>query len=149
MLQIVTLHLARSSEFPQCSADRGYEIVAPIDASGHLDPGEWRKVRAQCHVRRFWRDEGERRGMLLHRAGDASGATWRINYDGQPPERQEKGVHLDTHRFAEGEYLSLRGEDPYLQTFKITRIRPIIANDENGKRRLAPTNLMRFTSARG
>jgi hypothetical protein len=45
---------------------------------------------------------------------------------------------LETHRFAEGEYLSLRGEDPHLQTFKITRIRPIIANDENGKRPPSP-----------
>jgi hypothetical protein len=47
MLQIVTLHLARSSEFPHGSDERGYEIVAPIDASGHLDPREWRKVRAR------------------------------------------------------------------------------------------------------
>jgi len=38
MLQLVTLHLARSSEFPRGSAERGYEIVAPVDASGHLDP---------------------------------------------------------------------------------------------------------------
>ena len=128
MLQIVTLHLARSSEFPQGSADRGYEIVAPIDASGHLDPREWRKVRAQCHVRRFWRDEGERRGMLLHRAGGANGATWRIEYDGQSPE--EKGVHLETHRFAEGEYVSLRGEEGQLKTFKIARMRPVVASDE-------------------
>jgi hypothetical protein len=125
MLQLVTLHLARSSEFSRGSAERGYEIVAPVDASGHLDPKEWRKVRAQCCVTRFWRDEGERRGMLLHRAGGASGATWRIHYDGQPTEHQEKGVHLETHRFAEGEYLSLRDEDGRLNTFKIAHMRPV------------------------
>jgi hypothetical protein len=128
MLQIVTLHLARSSEFPQGSADRGYEIVAPIDASGNLDPGKWRKVRAQCHVRRFWRDEGERRAILLHRDGGANGATWRIEYDGQAPE--EMGVHLETHRFGEGEYLSLRSDDGRLKTFKIARMRPVVASDE-------------------
>ncbi len=38
MLQLITLHLARSSEFPAGSLDRGYEMVAPIDALGHLDP---------------------------------------------------------------------------------------------------------------
>ena len=149
MLQIVTLHLARSSEFPQGSADRGYEIVAPIDASGHLDPGEWRKVRAQCHVRRFWRDEGERRGMLLHRAGGANGATWRIEYDGQSPE--EKGVHLETHRFAEGEYVSLRGEEGHLKTFKIARMRPAVGVQKATKavqRRLARSNLSGWDSAR-
>jgi hypothetical protein len=128
MLQIVTLHLARSSEFPQGSDDRGYEIIAPIDPSGHLDSSEWRKVRAQCHVRRFWRDEGERRGLLLHRAGGANGATWRIEYDGQVPE--EKGVRFETHRFAEGEYLSLTSEDGHLKTFKIARMRPVVASDE-------------------
>lgn len=35
MLQLVTLHLARNSEFPEGSSERGYEIVAPIDESGH------------------------------------------------------------------------------------------------------------------
>ncbi len=128
MLQIVTLHLARSSEFPQGSADRGYEIVAPIDASGHLDPSGWRKLRAQCHVKRFWRDEGERHGMLLHRAGGANGATWRIGYDGQAAE--EGGVHLETRRFVEGEYVSLRGEEGHLSTFKIDRVRPVVATDD-------------------
>ena len=71
MLQRITLHLARSSEFPEGSAERGYELVAPVDSSGHLDLKEWRKLRTQCHVRRCWRDEGERRGMLLHHAGGA------------------------------------------------------------------------------
>jgi hypothetical protein len=66
--------------------------------------------------------------MLLHRAGGATGATWRIEYDGQSPE--EKGVHLETHRFAEGEYVSLRGEDACLKTFKITRVRPVVASNE-------------------
>ena len=137
MLQRITLHLARSSEFPEGSAERGYEMVAPVDASGHLDPKEWRKLRTQCHVRRFWRDEGERRGMLLHHAGGASGATWRIDYDGQAQEREEKGVHLETHLFAEGEYLSLRDEEGHLNTFKIASMRPVVANGEikSGRRR--------------
>lgn len=127
MLQIITLHLARSSEFPQGSDDRGYEIIAPIDASGHLDSSEWKQVRAQCRVTRFWRDEGERRGLLLHRGG-AKGATWQIAYDAHAPE--EKGVQLETHRFEEGEYLSLRGEDGRLKTFKITRMRPVMTSNE-------------------
>ena len=122
MLQRITLHLARSSEFPEGSAERGYEMVAPVDASGHLDPKEWRALRTQCHVRRFRRDEGERHGMLRH-AGGASGATWHIDYDGQAQER-EKGVHLETHLFDEGEYLSLRDEEGHLNTFKIASMRP-------------------------
>ena len=48
MLQRITLHLARSSEFPEGSAERGYEMVAPVDASGHLDSKEWRKALSRC-----------------------------------------------------------------------------------------------------
>ena len=130
MLQRITLHLARSSEFRGGSVERGYEIVAPVDATGHLDSKEWRKLRTQCRVRRFWPDESDRLGMLLHHAGGASIATWRIHYDGQAQECEEKGVHLDTHRFAEGEYLSLRDEHGHLNTFKIARMRPIMAIGE-------------------
>ena len=128
MLQIITLHLARSSEFPTGSLDYGYEIVAPIEAAGHLDSEEWTKLKARCRVRRFRPEEGERRGMLLHRAGGASGATWLIHYDGQDRGSEEKGVHLETHRFAEGEYVSLRDATGRLNTFKIVLVRPVVTN---------------------
>jgi hypothetical protein len=68
--------------------------------------------------------------MLLHRAGGATGATWLFHYDGQDQEREEKGVHLETHRFAEGEYISLRDAEGRLDTFKIVLMRPVVANGE-------------------
>ena len=123
MLQDIVLYLARSPEFPQGSPERGYEIVAPIDAAGHLDAKEWRKLKTKCRVRRFSPSEGERQGMLHHIPRGAGGA-WRIEYDGQPEGYGEKGVHFDTHRFAEGEYVSLRDVDGHLNTFKIARMRP-------------------------
>jgi hypothetical protein len=127
MLQHIALHLARSSEFPEGSAEQRYEIVAPVDASGHLDPREWRKFRTQCRVRRFSPEESDRLGVLLHHAGGSGVATWRLHYDGQC---EEKGVHLETRRFAEGEYLSLRDEEGRLNTFKIDRMRPVVRNSE-------------------
>ena len=130
MLQLITLHLARSSEFPAGSLDRGYEIVAPIDALGHLDPKEWTKLRTHCRVRRFRPEEGERLGMLLHRAGGATGATWLFHYDGQDQQPEEKGVHLETHRFAEGEYISLRDAEGHLNTFKIVLMRPVVVKEK-------------------
>ena len=126
MLQIITLHLARSSEFPTAS-DR-YDIIAPIDAAGHLDSREWTKLKEQCRVRRFRPEEGERRGMLLRRAGGASGATWLIHYDALNRECEEKGVHFETHRFAEGEYISLRDATGHLNIFKIALMRPVVTN---------------------
>ena len=109
MLQRITLHLARTPEYPEGSATHGYEIVAPLDGSGHLDPHAWQEERARCHVRRFWASEPDRVGRLVHRPGGSGGATWVIDYDDTSTgEREEEGYHLNTHRFVEGEYVSIR-----------------------------------------
>jgi hypothetical protein len=52
-------------------------------------------------VKRFWRDEGERRGMLIHRAGGANGATWRIEYGGQAPEIWRAGPRREGSSFGD------------------------------------------------
>ena len=41
MLHHITLHLARSKQFPEGSPRYGYEITAPLDGKGHLDQEEW------------------------------------------------------------------------------------------------------------
>jgi len=53
MLHHITLHLARCKEYPEGSPNSGYEIVAPLDATGMLDSAEWKEKRDQCRVRRF------------------------------------------------------------------------------------------------
>ena len=62
MLHRITLHLARSRQFPDGSSRHGYEIVAPLDADGRLDPAEWRSRRRSCRVRRVWAGEPARLG---------------------------------------------------------------------------------------
>jgi hypothetical protein len=37
VLKRIRLNLARSKEFPLGSDRHGYEFVAPLDASGHID----------------------------------------------------------------------------------------------------------------
>jgi hypothetical protein len=122
MLRHITLHLARNPDFPEGSAERGYDIIAPLDASGHLDAGEWRTLKAQCRVRRFWSGESDRHGMLVHHAGGASGATWKIDYDAEAHGDAETGVRLGAHRFIENEYVSIRDEEGRSHTFKIARV---------------------------
>jgi hypothetical protein len=124
MLRRITLYLARDRQFPEGSSQHGYEIVAPIDASGHLDAEAWRKHKAKCHVRRFWRGEEDRQGLLVHHAGGAGGATWKIEYDIGETEGNDAGFKLASHRIALGEYLSIRGDDGTSHTFKIAEIRP-------------------------
>lgn len=125
MLQRITLQLARNQEFPEGSAERGYEITAPLDASGRLDADAWRKVKGQCRVRRFWAEEDDRTGQLVHDAGGAGGATWRIDYDPGAFGNGETGFRLDAHRFLVNEYVSIRDLDGQSNTFKIEEIRPV------------------------
>lgn len=127
MLHHITLHLARCKDYPEGSARFGYEITAPLDAAGRLDDAEWRHVRAQCHVRRFWGEERDRYGLLVHRAGGSGGATWAIDYDPARAFDDEAGYRLNKHRFAEGEYVSIQDEDEELHTFQVVEVRPLNA----------------------
>lgn len=122
MLQTISLRLARSHEKPEGSARHGYEIVAPIDAAGRLDPDEWRKMRERCRVRRIWAGEPDRHGRLVHRPGGAGGATWIIDYDDRTAADDEAAFRLGDHRMIEGEYVSIRDEDGDLHTFRVTRV---------------------------
>src|SRR5215475_3351578 len=65
----IRLDLARSKEFPNGSFRHGYEFVAPLDSTGHMDLKLWRQHRDHCRVRRFWDDEEEQVGLLVHKPG--------------------------------------------------------------------------------
>jgi len=123
LLHHITLHLARSKEFPEGSARHGYEITAPLDETGRLDQDEWREKRAQCRVRRFWPGEPDRQGVLIHRAGGADGATWMIDYDLDRATDDEAGYRLGKHRFVPGEYVTIQDEDEKLHTFHVVAVR--------------------------
>ena len=123
MLHHITLHLARSKQFPEGSSRYGYDITAPLDAEGHLDQDEWAAKRAHCRVRRFWADEGERQGVLVHRPGGAGRATWMIDYNRDRPSDEEPGYHLHQHRFAEGEYVTIQDDDGKPHTFQVVSVK--------------------------
>ncbi|MCB4767450.1 hypothetical protein LGR54_02430 [Ancylobacter sp. Lp-2] len=121
-LKRIRLHLARSKEFPEGSARYGYEFVAPLDETGHIDLAAWRLVRQECTVRRFWGNERPEEGRLIHRAGGANGATWVFDYDQGAAEDDEAGYRFGDHAFAPGEYVSLRDEDGEMHTFKVVSV---------------------------
>jgi len=125
MLQRITLHLARNQEFPEGSPECGYEIIAPLDEAGRLDAEAWKKVRDRCRVRRFWAGDEDQMGQLVHDAGGAGGATWKIDYDPGAFGEDEAGYRLDSHRFVADEYVSIRDAQGHSHTFKIAEIRPV------------------------
>jgi hypothetical protein len=123
-LHQITLHLARSKEHPKGMAGIGYDIVAPLDADGHLDAALWKSMRDRCEVVRF---QGglEQRGRLVHRQGGTGGATWVIDYDATRADDDEAGYRLDTHRFVTGEYVSLRDGADEMHTYKVVDVAPL------------------------
>lgn len=117
-LKHVRLELARDHDFPDGSRSRGYEFVAPLTADGHLDADEWRGNKDKCTVRRFWENEGDENGHLLH-----VGQGWHFRYDNQPADDDEPLFKLDRHSIVEGEYLSVTEHDGALRTFRVVQVR--------------------------
>jgi len=116
-LRTVRLELARDHDFPEGSAARGYEFVAPLTDDGHLDAEEWRAHKDRCTVRRFWENEGDENGHLQH-----VGQGWHFRYDGHPTDDDEPLFKLDRHSIVQGEYLSVTEHDGVLRTFRVVRV---------------------------
>lgn len=117
-LKYVRLELARDPEFPIGSRDRGYELVAPLDADGHLNVREWRANRDRCRVKRLWPGEASPIGHLVHK----SGGDWAFDYDPERSDDDEAGFKLDKHKLVPGEYVSFRESDGELRTFYVVTV---------------------------
>ena len=121
-LKRIRLQLARSKQFPSGSTHHGYEFVAPIDDSGHIDPRLWHQYKEHCRVRRFWQGEDEQIGRLVHKPGGAEHARWVFDYDAGSDDDDESGYRFGAHRFSPGEYVSIRDEDGDMHTFQVTSV---------------------------
>ena len=119
-LSRIVMRLARNpgTEFADGDDHRGYALVAPLDAEGHLDEGAFKTSKANCTVRRFAPDEDAQEGRLA-RKGDR----WFFDY--AEGDADDEAVHrLGEHRFAVGEYVSIADEDGQLLAYKVTDIQP-------------------------
>ena len=120
-LKRIRLSLARDPEAPEGDANCGYEFVAPLRDDGHIDAEGWRKQRAECSVRRFWRGESDEHGHLIH----TRGRTWAFHYDvAGDVDDDEPGYKFDSHVFKPGEYVSIREHDGRMRTFKVDAVKP-------------------------
>ena len=48
-LRQIRLELARNPDYPEGSANHGYDFVAPLTDDGHLDQDSWREQLARVH----------------------------------------------------------------------------------------------------
>lgn len=119
-LSRIVMRLARNpgTEFADGDDHRGYTLVAPLTADGHLDAEAFRHRRDACTVRRFAPDEDPQTGVLHHH-----GARWYFDY-GRTNEAEEPLFRLGEHLFKVGEYVSVTDEDGRLLTYKVTEIAP-------------------------
>ena len=118
-LSKIRLEMARSPEFPEGSALHGYEFVAPLDKTGHIDTDAWHAHRAQCRVKRFWKDEVDEIGHLVRKPG----GSWAFHYDIHGGiNDDEAGYRFGDHPFIAGEYVSIREHDEDMNTFRVVSV---------------------------
>lgn len=120
----IVLHLARNKDFPLGSAQHGYEIIAPLDANGHIDARLWKAHRDRCRVRRFWNGEDEQVGVLVHKPGGSEHARWVFDYDKTRQDDDEAGYRFGAHVLAPGEYLTIRDQHTD-HTFRVVSIESV------------------------
>ena len=119
LLRRVRLELARDPEHPEGSRERGYDLIVPLDAKGHINPKAWKEIRDRCRVRRFWADEKDEVGHIVHKPGGA----WAFHYDIRgDAQHDETGFRFESHTFVPGEYVSLKEQDGVLRTFRVTSV---------------------------
>jgi hypothetical protein len=121
-LRKVTLHAARSKEFPEGSIRHGYDFVAPLTEDGRIDLESWKQHRGECFAHRFWADEPSMRGLLVHRAGGRGGSTWAFEWDSDDGDAEEAGYRFGDHAFKAGEYVSVGEADGQLLTFRVVKV---------------------------
>lgn len=120
-LKRIRLELARTPDFPEGSRNHGYEFVAPLDEKGHFSSVEWPDAKGVCTVHRFWRDQPDERGMLIH----LRNGSWAFSYE--PGEDDDEPIfRFDRHNFVEGEYVTVTEHDGVARPFRVALVTPAI-----------------------
>ena len=118
-LSRIVMRLARNpgTQFAGGDDRRGYALIAPLTADGHLDGGAYAKARDACVVRRFAPDEDPADGRLARR-----GTHWFFDYEDSAAGDDEPVHRLGQHRFAVGEYVTVTDEDGRPLTYKVVEV---------------------------
>ncbi len=119
-LMSIRLELGRMDDAPEGDPRHAYEMVAPLDNRGHLDPAEWHEEKHRCAVRRQRPGEPERRGNLRH-----CGRGWLFDYLPGRNDDNEILFRADRHLIEKGLYISVTEEDGIQRPFRIVDVKPL------------------------
>lgn len=119
-MKLIRLELARHKDYPDGSADHGYEFRAPLKDDGHIDLASWEQSAQLCTVHHFWGDADDEHGQLIRtRSGQ-----WAFSYE--PGDDDDEPIfRFDSHVFAVGEYVTITehdGEDRVLKVVSVDNL---------------------------
>src|SRR5438045_3673578 len=120
-LMHIRLELARTSEFPDGNAERGYELVAPLERDGHIDTAAWKNLRERCEVVRFFDGERSVPGRLRR-----VGRGWQFDFDATRQDDDEAIFKLDRHPLLPGNYVSITETVGGQQPFRVVSVTPVV-----------------------
>ena len=118
-LHHIRLELAREPGKPAGDRQSGYDIVAPLDAAGRLDPRAAQTMKSSCRVRRFAGGETVAIGWLL----SSGHGRWILDFPGSADD--EIGFRFGEECFVLGEYVSLQAPDGAMHTFRVGQLRAL------------------------
>jgi hypothetical protein len=111
----IRLELARTDRFPNGSAARAYLLRLPLDEDGLIDIAEFEARPALATVRRYWVNEADKSGYLIHKK-----PRWVFSYAlGEADD--ESLFHLESHAIRLGEYITITEADGQVLPFRVAR----------------------------
>ncbi|MDB5642313.1 MAG: hypothetical protein JWN07_1630 [Hyphomicrobiales bacterium] len=116
------IHLEVAPGPHEAATGPAYDFVAPLDEAGKIDADAWKSDRALCFVHRT-EDGDVRHGLLVHRSGGATGATWTFDYEPGNGD-EETGFRFEAHVFTPGAYASVLDADGSARTYRVASVKP-------------------------
>lgn len=101
-LKRVRMELARSKEFPDGSANHGYEFNLPLTADDKFDPAAWKADSQLCTVVKFAPREDDSHGQIVH----TEDGDWAFSFD-RGDWDDEHVFRMEAHTFQPGEYVTV------------------------------------------
>ena len=117
-LSMIRLELARTPDFPEGSAQHGYEFMAPLTADGQLDRDGWHRHRSLVGSAA----SGPERTTSTVSSCTIAAASGRSCTTACPRPSQEPIFRFDRHRFAVGEYVAITEHDGAQRTFRVVQV---------------------------
>ena len=124
--KMIRLELASSWQFPRGSAGRNYLIWLPLTDDGEIDAGALETHPLRATVRRYWPNEADMVGRLVH-----TPMGFAIQYErvpARPNGRAESNGHRDHHLIQFGAEAISPGNDVLMTEPDGHQVRYRIAN---------------------